>query len=296
MHVGSLESYAEYLLLIYFSAFEATPVTNSAIITDPAQQLDTAAIQKINGKYFHTGGATFVPSSIATHFFDLMAQLTEVLQSLNPKIIADYCSLLRASEQANITLFKASFLNAIIKETKNTTALIHKFAPLINWLDHSILNAVVEACNVPEAVALLTQFDARIDASQPVTFYPIPSPSHHMVPYDTSTHTVLAVQLNLKLHHCTLQNVIDTRSLIQEKCEITPHCLQLLAVAKTNHVIIYWTIPKHVATLIISNVQKHQSYLYQKSVQQIAVYPGTILATGSNVLTVGPFSFFAKVG
>ena len=236
----------------------------------------------------------FKPSLLVTHFFDMMAQLTEVLQSFNPKIIADHCGSLRASEQANIPLFPTSLANTI-KASKSTPMVLQRLVPFTNWMDHSVLNAAVEACNVPEAVALITKFDDRIDTSQPVTKYPIPSPSHHMVPYDTSSHTVLAVQLNLQLHRSTLQNIINTRSLIQEKCEVTAHSLQLLAVAKTSHTIIYWTIPKHVASLIISNAQKYQRYLHQNGIQQVAIYPGTILATSSNVLTVGPFSFFTEV-
>jgi len=173
--------------------------------------------------------------------------------------------------------------------------MLQRLAPFTNWIDHSILSAVVSACNVPEAVALLKQFDDSIDTSQSVTRYPIPSPSHQMVPYDTNTYTVLAVQLNLELHHSTLQDVLNARSLIQEKCEVTPHCLQLLAVAKTSYIIIYWSIPKHVASLITSNVQKYQNYLYHNGIQQVAVYPGTILGTSSSAPTVGPFSFFTKV-
>jgi len=115
-----------------------------------------------------------------------------------------------------------------------------------------------------------------------------------MVPYDTSTHTVLAVQLNLQLQHSTLQNVLNTQLLIQKKCEVTPHCLQLLAVAKTSHTIIYWTIPKHVVALIALNVLQHQSYFYKNGIEQVAVYPGMVLFTDSAV-TVGLFTFFVKV-
>ena len=234
----------------------------------------------------------FVPSYLEK-FSGLKIQLTEFLQSLDPKIITNQCGSLRASVQANIPLFPTDFVE-VLKESTNATAVLYKIALFTNWSDHSILNSIVEVCNVPEAVALLDQFDAEIDPSQPLMKYPIPAPSHHMVPYDTSTHTVLAVQLNLQLQHSTLQSVFDMRSLIQEKCEVTPHCLQLLAVAKTSHTIIYWTIPKHVASLITSKVQQYQSDLHQNGIQQVAIYPGIVLVIGS-ALTVGPFSFFTKV-
>ena len=236
---------------------------------------------------------TVKPSFVAAKFLETTIQLTEMLQSSHQSIIVDTCHLLRASEQANIPLFSAHYLE-ILTESKSTSILVQKLALFTHWLDHSILTTIVEACNVPEATALLGQFDDKIDTYQPVTKYPIPSPSHHMVPYDTSTQTVLAVQLNLQLHQYSLQNVLDIRSLIQEKCEVTPHCLQLLAVAKTSYTIIYWTIPKHVVTLIAVNVLQYQSYFYQNGIQQISIYPGTVLITAS-ALTIGLFSFFAKV-
>ena len=235
----------------------------------------------------------FEPSTVDAKFWDTTVKLTEMLQSFDPQMIADNCGLLRASTQANIPLFPTHYMK-VLQGSRSTPTLVQKLSAFANWMDHSVLTAVVEACNIPEVAALLAQFDSRIDTSQPVTKYPIPSPSHHMVPYDTSIHTVLAVQLNLQLSHFNLKNLIDIRSLIQKKCEVTPHCLQLLAVAKTSHTIIYWTVPKHVASFIVLNVLQHQSYFYQNGIQQVAVYPKTILTIGS-ALTVGPFSFFAKV-
>ena len=236
------------------------------------------------------------PSFVATKFWGTIVQLTKMLQSSHHRIIVDTCKSLKASEQADIALFTAYYLETITNsETTVTSAkVLQKIIPFTNWLDHSILTAVVEACNVPEAAALLTQFDHRIDASQPVTRYPVPFPSHYMVPYDTSTHTVLAVQLKLLLDYSTLQNVLDTRSLIQEKCEVTPHCLQLLAVAKTRYTIIYWIIPNHVAALIALNVLQYQSFFYLNGIEQIAIHPGTVLLPARAVAT-SLFTFFAKV-
>jgi len=234
----------------------------------------------------------FEPSSLVVKFSELKIQLKALLKLSDPKAIANHCGSLRASTQANIPLFSTEFIKRL-DETKSVTVVVQKIALFTNWSDHSILSSIVQVSNVPEAAALFTQFIDGIDSSQPLTKYPIPAPSHHMIPNTTSTHTVLAVQLNLQLNHSTFQNVLDTRLLIQEKCEVTPHCLQLLAVAKTSYTIIYWTIPKHVVSLITSKVQQNQSDLHQSGIQQVAIYPGTALVTGS-VLTVGPFVFFTK--
>ena len=115
-----------------------------------------------------------------------------------------------------------------------------------------------------------------------------------MVPYDNSTHTVLAVKLDLELYHSTLQNVIDARSLIQDQCKLTSHCLQLLAVAKTDLTIIYWMIPNPIAHLITANAAQFYNYYHQNGILQFAVYPGTMLCTGSTLM-VGPLSFFNQI-
>ena len=141
---------------------------------------------------------------------------------------------------------------------------------------------------------LLTQFDNGIDSSQPLTSCPKPAPSHHMVPYDSSTHTVLAVKLELELHHSTLQNVMDTRSVIQDQCKLTSYCLQLLALAKTNSTILYWMIPNNIAHLITASAVQFRNHYHQKGILQLAVYPGAVNCTGST-LKVGPLSFFSPV-
>ena len=225
-----------------------------------------------------------------TKYLNMTNELCKTLATCNSKILVERCESLMASDTQQIPLFS----HEIVKKSDLSSAIIQKLALQTNWSDHSILYSIVEVCNVPEAAALLTEFNSGIDPSQPLMKYPIPTPSHHMIPYGTSTHTVLAVQLNLQLHQTTFQSVIDTRSLIQEKCEVTPHCLQLLAVAKTSHTIIYWTIPKHVASLITSKVQQYQSDLHQNGIQQISVYPGAAFVIGS-ALTVGLFSFFTEV-
>ena len=232
-------------------------------------------------------------SWVIKNFYKIKNQLCDILASHDAASITNKCAKLMASDAKQIPLFLEEHVKSFQK-IQQTPKLLRRLALNTNWCDHSIFNAIAEVCDVPEATAILTQFDDRIDPSQPLMKFPIPQPCNQMVPYDTSTHTVLAVQLNIQLHHSTLQNVLDTRSLLQQQCHITAHCLQLLAVANTSHTIIYWTIPKHVAGLITSSVLQHQNYLHQNGIQQVAVYPGTALVTGS-ALTVGLFSFFTEV-
>ena len=235
----------------------------------------------------------FDPSSVISEFLNTKAQLEELLQVCDPMPVAKKCGSLLASETENIPLFPIDYAEKL-QETEYIPELIQKLSPFMTWENHSILNAIAETSNIPEAAMLLAQFDHKIDLSKQLTSFPIPAPSHHMVPHINSTHTILAVKVDFEIFCCTLQNVIDVRSLIQEQCELTSYCLQLLAVARTNPIIIYWMIPNHITHLIIANAIQFQKYFYKNGILQLAVYPGVVLSTGST-LKVGPLSFFNPI-
>ena len=228
------------------------------------------------------------PSSVITKFLNMKVQLEELLQQSDPLPIVKKCGSLLASDTHNIPLFPTDYTEKLQK-IQYTPELIQKLSPFMAWDNHTILSTIT--ADMPEATMLLTQFDDRIDSSQPLTSFPIPAPSHHMVPYDNSTHTVLAVKLDLELYQSTLQNVIDARSLIQDQCKLTSHCLQLLAMATTKSTILYWMIPKVVATLVHSKVLENPELFYRNGVMQMALYPGSIFLT-DGTLKVGPLSFF----
>lgn len=228
-------------------------------------------------------------SSVVTEYLNMKFQLEELLKLCDPTTIMKKCGPLLASEINGIPLFPAEMFQGV----KHTSELIQKICLFITWDNHSILSAIAEASNIPEAIMLLAQFDDRINSSQPLMNFPIPAPSCHMVPYDDSTHTILAIKLDLELSHSTLQNIIEARSLIQKQCKLTSHCLQLLAIAKTNSTL-YWMIPRSIAHLITANAVQFQSYYYQKGILQFAVYPGAVICTGS-ALKVGPLSLFNDI-
>ena len=239
-----------------------------------------------------TKGVKIDPTSVVTEFLYTKVKLEKLLQQCDPIPIVKKCGSLLASETDNIPLFPTDYVEKL-QDIEHTPELIQKLSSFMTWDNHSILSTIADTSNIPEATMLLTQFDDRIDSSQPLTSFPIPAPSHHMVPYDNSTHTVLAVKLNLELYHSTLQNVIDARSLIQDQCKLTPHCLQLLAVAQSDLTIIYWMIPRNVAHLIAANALQFQTHYHQNGLLQLAVYPGAVFCTGS-ALKVGPLSFFSQ--
>ena len=233
------------------------------------------------------------PSSVVTEFLYMKSQLEEFLQQCDPLLAVKKCRSLLASKTNKIPLFDPDYTKRL-QEIKHIPELIQKLSPFMTWDNHSILSAIADTSNILEGTRLLTHFDNRIDSSQPLTSFPIPAPSQHMTPYDNSTHTILAVKLDLELYHSTLQNVIDARSLIQDQCKLTSYCLQLLALARTDLTIIYWMIPRSIAHLIAANALQFQNYYFQKGIIELAVYPGAVFCTAS-VLKVGPLSFLNQV-
>ena len=268
--------------------------SNLGILSAACQSNTTAEyIKQEDKEELPTNNSMIDPASVVAKFLSTKAQLDKLLQSCDPVPITKKCTSLLASEGHKIPLFPTDHTEEL-KGINNFYELLLKLSPFISWDNHSILNTIAETCNISDAVTLLTQFDDRIDLSQPLTRYPIPAPSHTMVPYDNSTHTILAVKLDIKLDYCTLQDVIDVRSLIQDQCNLTSYCLHLLAVAKTISATIYWMMPKSITHLITVNAVRCQEYFHEKGISQLSIYPGIVLCTRST-LKVGPLSFFNQI-
>lgn len=230
----------------------------------------------------------FKPSEVNTVFLDLKYLLQNILQSCNTQAMLEQCEHLMASSTNNIFLLCSDHLQRL-KQCKYAPALIQMLSPYFNWSDHSVLAAVVKACKNPDASNLLDQFDSKVDLSLPVTDYPIPRPSPNMIPYDASPYTVLAIKLNVESKIFTLQNVFDVRIFLQEKFQLAPHAFQLLAV--TSIATFYWRIPKSIVSVIFSSIAHQCSYLQNKGIVELSVYPGLMFLT-TDSLKVGSLSFF----
>ena len=208
-------------------------------------------------------------------FLYLINQLSKLLLKHKLQLV-ELCASLKASEVKNINLFSADQ----IKELSEDDCVLMKLSSLFTWNNHSILKVLAE-CSI-EALKLLDEFESKLDPFHSVTSYPIPCLSSDMIPSDTSTYTILAVRYDKELYRCTLQYIYDVQSVMIEKCDITQHCLQLLAV-RSDPTILYWTIPKCVVDLINTNVPLHSEYLYSRGILEVLVYPDLLLATGDDV-------------
>ena len=216
-------------------------------------------------------------SPVYIPFLCLIDQITELLQSHTHELVQS-CENLKASEAHNIKLFSTDQMKKLSQCSK--ISLLRQLSPFFTWSNHSVLKAL--GSHSSEAINLLDKFESKIDPLQPITSYPIPCLTPDMIPSDTSTYTILAVRCKVELYECSLQYVFDVQSEMIEKCDITQHCLQLLAV-RSDHTILYWTIPKCVVDLIKINVPLHSEHLYSKGILEVLVYPDLWLTTGDDI-------------
>ena len=209
-------------------------------------------------------------------FLYVINQVNKLLQTHKLELV-ELCKSLKASEVKNINLLSTDQ----IKELGEDDCVLMKLSSLFTWSNYSILKALVSCSS--ETVKMLGEFESKLDPLLSVTAYPIPCMSSDiMIPSDTSTYTILAVRCDKELYRCTLQYTYDVQSVMIEKCDITQHCLQLLAV-RSDPTILYWTIPKCVVDLINTNVPLHNEYLYSRGILEVLVYPDLLLTTGDEV-------------
>ena len=196
---------------------------------------------------------------------------------------------LMASEAHKINLFSDSYVTNLSNFT-GVVSMLKYLSFLFTWSDHSILRALV-SCS-PEAIQLLDEFDCFLDPSSTIVSYPIDVYSLSMAPSEDSSFTLLAIRSDRELWQCSLQDVFNIRSILVELCEITQHCLQLVAI-QSDPTIVFWNIPKCVVELICTNLLEHTDDLYSLGIVEATVYPKQLIFTGDDIV-VGSFSFVTK--
>jgi len=217
----------------------------------------------------------FKCSTISEEFLKLVNKLNELLKHCDPKIIIKRCSNLIASDVCDISLFPAEFIKSL-QRYYHTPLLLKVLSSFWTWSDHSILGTLLEFDD--EALKLLNEYKSQLDPLQLLSSYPLPLPAPCMTPCDSSAHTVLAVKCIQQYHQCLLKHVFDVRSSIVNKCDITKHCLQLLA-TKSGSTVLCWLIPKSVATMIGCKVLKNRSVFYHEGILEVSILPRSVIKT-----------------
>ena len=219
-------------------------------------------------------------------FFQISDYVIELLTCCHVKVMLDVCDNVMASDNHAVKFFSDKQMEKL-KNCDSSLVLLQRLSVFFTWSNHSILRALAYCCS--EAVNILDDFDCRVDSFELIASYPIPCFSLSMIPYDSSSHTIVAIRCDQELYECSLQYVYDIQSVMMEKCDITQHCLQLLAV-RSDPTILYWTIPKCVVCLINDNVSLNSEYLYSKGILEVLVYPDLVFTFGDHV-SIGLLAF-----
>ena len=197
---------------------------------------------------------------------------------------------LNASETHHIPLFGEELLKKI-DQCKSYLLLKLLLLPYITWLDYSILQHLVLFSQSKAAERILDDFIFSIDYTQPITSYPIPSPSQLMIPLDGSDYTLVATQCEFEFNSLVLQKVVDVRNVLIEQWQITPHAVQLTAVHVQER-LLYWMIPKCVVELIADRTPHIQYKLWKSRIVMCAIFPVNFssLDYPESAVKSGPFS------
>ena len=119
----------------------------------------------INSKFIHT------------KFSYLVSHLKQNLKSFDQKLLLSAFDKLVAntSHLQPIPLFTTNFLESL--GDAGIEEIFNRFTFLWSWNDHSILEALLEACNCQDGMKMLNDFKLQIDTNQPIELFPIPPPS-----------------------------------------------------------------------------------------------------------------------
>ena len=234
--------------------------------------------------------------TIHRRFLDLVFQLKQRLRVCSPQYLLEVFNKLTASAASAGHLNTIPLIPTEHSEDLNTSTseeILSRFAFLWSWNNHSILRALLEACNCHDGIKMLGDFESQIDTNQPMELFPIPPPSMKMAPSSSSAYTVLSIRSGqYQDEQVPLQYVIEVTSMMAEKFKISLHALQLLA-ARANPLMLYWMIPKSIVPLVHAGVNEYLSFFKKNRLTEIVIYPSTILFTNDN-LGLGPFAMLSN--
>jgi len=232
-----------------------------------------------------------VLENYAIQFSRLLPKVYKLLEKLSANVLTLILSQLRVDQPNMISLFSSKDLKDYDDESASATTVLKTLRHCWSWYDFSLLRLLVKTSGVFEAVKLLDDFCSIIDFSQPLSAYSVPIISSSFKFDQESCFTVLATKVEKGCNDLTFQKVHQVKSLIMEKFEITEHSIHLMAV-NNNPTILYWMIPKCVASIISAKVQEQCSHLHASDISEITIFPNTIVAT-DGTLQIGSLTYFS---
>ena len=207
-------------------------------------------------------------SEVEKEFHYISGHVIELLSCCHPKLLIKWCENLMASETHKIKLLPPYSVYKL-RKLKTSSAILKMMSIFWSWSNHSILTCLANFSEI--AAALLEDFESRLYINSSITKYPILPLIPSMIPHNNNSSTILTLKCNRKLQ-ATLQMIYDIQSMIIEKCKITQHALQLLAV-QSSPLVIQWLISKCIVIIININVRRHHEYFDTKGITEILIHP-----------------------
>ena len=208
------------------------------------------------------------PSEVETEFHYISGHVLELLSCCDPKLLIKWCENFMASEVHKVKLLPPDSL-CKLRKLKSSSAILKIMSMHWTWNNHSILTCLAKFSEV--ALILLQEFNSRLPVKLNIAEYPLLQPTPLIIPYNNNSFTILTLKCDKKFS-LSLQLVNEIQSVLTEKCEITEHSLQLLAV-QSSPLLLQWMISKYIVSIINVNVRQHCQYFATKGITEILIHP-----------------------
>ena len=209
------------------------------------------------------------PSEVEIEFHYIAGHVTELLSCCDPKLLIKWCENFMDSEKHKTKLLPPYSLYKL-RKLKSSLPILKMMSVHWTWNNHSMLTCLANFSDV--ALNLLEDFDSRLHLNFRIAKYPLVPPAPSMIPYNNNSYTTLTLKCDHMKLNLSLQLVHEMQSILIEKCEITEHALQLLAV-QSSPLLLQWMISKYIVTIINLNVKRHCQYFATKGIMEILIHP-----------------------
>ena len=275
--------------ILYYTDIESIPVDDNDVTRAHAfSQSFSIEESDVDVDIAYQPEAFLSAKTVHIRYLNLVSQLKQKVKDCDPQSFLEACNKLTASAShlKAVPVFLSEYLEDL--DDADTEEIFGRLAFLWTWNDHSILKALLEACNCQDGIKMLNIFESQIDANLSMELFPIPPPSAKMAPSSSSAYTILFIRKKYDLDKpVSLQYVNDIATIMVEKFGISLHALQLLA-GRTNPLTLYWVILKSIIPLIRNGVNEHLKFFKESQFTEIVTYPSTTLFAADK-LNLGPY-------
>jgi len=214
----------------------------------------------------------------------VVTEICKALKSTDCDQLVDCLEKLMASEELKIPIFTPEIVESIA-DCENAGILVKRMSLYFTWFDHELLKKLVGTSKCKKAIRSLRDFDSQLDHSLPLSSQLLPVPSPNMIPSDSHPSTLLTITTTQEQSQYCLRYIDELRSWFSSLCKISQYALYLVAVkqAHATSLIFYWMLPKSIVPQICCKVQENCQTMQSRGVLEVAIYPGVVITTASEV-------------